>query len=338
VPQLNKPATRNDVARVAGLSTATVSYVLNGSKRVSPETAARVREAAAMLGYRPNQAARALRLGSPEMLGIVIPDATNLFFSDLTHQVELVAEERGLELLAANANGSPARERLLVEKFISRRVDGLLLGSTLAVADLRALVPPEVPFVLLNTYDDIPDVLTVGVDLYEGARLAVQHLADHGHRTIGLISGTTASGILDAREKGWRATIKQQRLTPGPVVHEPFTSAGGYAAGRWLIETNSVPPALFVSSDELAIGVLLALHEAGVRVPDDVAIVSFDGTRAAEFSWPPLTTIAQPLRPMARAAVAALVERGADPHRQLFTPTLVRRVSCGCSTDDALRA
>ena len=212
-----------------------------------------------MLGYRPNQAARALRLGSPEMLGIVVPDATNLFFAGLTHEVELVAEERGLEVLSANANGSTARERLLIEKFISRRVDGMLFGSTLAVPELRALVPPEVPFVLLNTYDDIPGVSTVGVDLYEGARLAVEHLAGHGHRTIGLIAGVTPFGILDARERGWRATIEEQKLAPGPVVHQPWSSAGGYAAGRWLIETNAVPPALFISSDELAIGVLLAL-------------------------------------------------------------------------------
>lgn len=330
-PPSTKPAvTRNDVARLAGVSTAVVSYVLNGSKPVAPATATKVRDAVAMLGYRPNQAARALRLGSPEMLGIIIPDAQNPFFADLTHEVELAAEERGLALLAANADGSPERERRLVEKFATRRVDGMLLGSTLAVPDLQALMPREMPLVLLNQFDEIPGVGAVGVDLHEGALIGVEHLADHGHRTVGLISGTTAGGTLDPREAGWRTAIERRGLTPGPIVRETFTLPGGHAAGRWLIETGSLPPALFVSSDQLAIGLLLALHEAGLRVPDDVAIVSFDGTRDGEFSWPPLTSVAQPVRPMARAAVAALIDDPAAARRQLFAPALVRRASCGC--------
>jgi LacI family transcriptional regulator len=325
-------ATRNDVARLAGVSTAVVSYVLNGSKRVSPEAAAKVNDAVAMLGYQPNQAARALRLGSPEMLGIVIPDATNPFFAHLTHEVELAAEERGFALLAANADGSPDRERRLVAKFASRRVDGMLLSSTLAHPDVRALLPHDMPFVLLNQYDDMLDVHTIGVDLHEGARLGVEHLASHGHQTVGLVSGTTAGGNLDPREAGWRSAVDELGLTPGPIVREPFTMSGGYAAGRWLVETNTVPPALFVSSDQMAIGLLRALHEARIRVPDDVAIVSFDGTRDGEFSWPPLTTIAQPVKQMARAAVAALIDTGEGESKQLFTPTLVRRASCGCVT------
>lgn len=334
IPTSSKPAaTRNDVARLAGVSTAVVSYVLNESKRVSPETTAKVREAVAMLGYRPNQAARALRLGSPEMLGIVIPDATNPFFADLTHEVELAAEERGLALLAANADGSPARERRLVEKFTTRRVDGILLSSTLAVPDVQALLPGDVPFVMLNQYDDIPGVKSVGVDLHEGARLGVAHLAGHGHRTVGLISGTTSGGNLDARESGWRAAIEEHRLTPGPIVRDTFTMKGGYAAGRWMIETDTMPSALFVSSDQMAIGLLLALHEADIRVPEDVAIVSFDGTKDGEYSWPPLTSVAQPVRAMAQAAVTALVDPTAEARGQLFAPTLVRRISCGCTVE-----
>lgn len=322
--------TRNDVARLAGVSTAVVSYVLNDSKNVSPKTAAKVHDAVAMLGYRPNQAARALRLGSPEMLGMVVPDSTNPFFAHLMHEVELAAEERGLALLTANADGSPDRERRLVEKFASRGIDGMLLSSSLSHPDLRALLPAEVPLVLLNQYDDMPDVHTVGVDLYEGARLGVGHLAEHGHTSVGLLVGETADGMGDARYGGWRAAVRELGLTPGPVVQAYFTSGGGYAAGRRLLESGALPTALFVSSDRMAVGLMLALHEAGVGVPDDVAIVSFDGISDAEFSWPPLTTVAQPVREMARAAVGALVDRGAGGSKQLFTPALVRRASCGC--------
>lgn len=325
--------TRNDVARLAGVSTAVVSYVLNDSKNVSPATAAKVREAVAMLGYRPNQAARALRLGSPEMLGMVVPDSTNPFFAQLTHEIELAAEERGLALLTANADGSGERERRLVQKFLSRGIDGMLLSSALSRPDLRAILPESMPFVLLNQYDELPDVHTIGVDLYEGARLGVGHLAEHGHRTVGLLVGDTADGSIDARYQGWHAAVEQFHLTPGPVLRGSFSSDGGYAAGRRLVEARSVPSAMFISSDRMAIGLLLALHEAGLRVPDDVAIVSFDGIPDAEFSWPPLTTVAQPIAAMAQAAVSTLVDVGKGESKQLFAPALVRRASCGCPAE-----
>lgn len=324
-------ATRNDVARLAGVSTAVVSYVLNGSKRVLPETAAKVHDAVALLGYRPNQAARALRLGSAEMLGFVLPDATNPFFTRFAHEVGLAAEEHGLALLSANADGSPERERRLLEKFAVRRLDGMLLGSTLAIPDLRGFVPANLPFVVINQFDEIPGFHTVGVDLFKGARIGVEHLAQHGHRRIGLVSGTTIGGNVDAREAGWRAAIEQHGITAGPVLHEMFSMPGGYEAGRRLIADGDVPRALFVSSDQLAIGLLLAFHESGIRVPEDVAIVSFDGTQDGEYAWPPLTTIAQPVSEMAHAAVAALVDREHSESSQLFTPSLVRRASCGCA-------
>ena len=334
VPPSPKPTvTRNDVARLAGVSTAVVSYVLNESKNVSPTTAAKVHDAVAMLGYRPNQAARALRLGSPEMLGMIVPDTTDPFFAHLTHEVELAAEERGLALLTANADGSPDRERRLMEKFVSRGIDGMLLSSSLSRPDLRSMLLSDVPLVLLNQYEDTPGAHTVGVDLREGARLGVGHLAEHGHRTVGVIVGETSDGTLDARHGGWSSAIAEFGLTAGPVVRQAFSSSGGYAAGRELLETKTLPSALFVSSDRMAIGLLLALHQAGVRVPEDVALVSFNGVSDAAFSWPPLTTVAQPVPEMARAAVAALVDRRAGVSAQLFLPSLVRRASCGCPWD-----
>lgn len=329
-PSPKPTVTRNDVARLAGVSTAVVSYVLNESKNVSPQTAAKVRQAVEKLGYRPNQAARALRLGSPEMLGMILPDATNPFFAQLAHEVEVAAEERGLSLLTANSDGSAEREHRLVEKFAARGIDGMVLSSSLSRPDLRSLLPPDVPLVLINQYDGMPGAHTVGVDLQEGARLAVRHLAEHGRDSVGVLVGVTTDGSVDAREEGWRVALQESGLAPGPLVIRDFNFSGGYAAGQELLRTKTLPPALFVSSDRMAIGLLLALHEAGVRVPEDVAIVSFDGVAVTEFTWPPLTTVAQPVREMARAAVSALVDKGATESRQLFTPTLVRRASCGC--------
>ncbi|NUP74626.1 MAG: LacI family DNA-binding transcriptional regulator [Sinomonas sp.] len=323
--------TRKDVARLAGVSTAVVSYVVNGGpKRVSPATEAKVRNAIAALGYRPNAAARALKLGSSEMLGMVVPDVTNPFFVMLAHAVEESAAERGYTLLTANSDASVATERRHVETLAGRRVDGVFLSSVLFEPDLRELEQAEIPVVLLNHSAKSPGFDSVGVDLLGGARQAVEHLVWHGHRRIGLIMGTNTAGGLDAREVGWRGAMEAAGLPAGPVIHVAFGRKDGYQAGKWLLNSSDVPTAVFASSDTLAVGLLLALHEAGVRVPEDIAIVSFDGSPEAEYSWPPLTTLAQPVEEMAHAAVEALVGGGGHKRNRIFPATLVRRASCGC--------
>lgn len=329
-PSSRPAATRDDVAQLAGVSTAVVSYVVNGSKGVSPKTAAKVHDAIARLGYRPNPTARALRLGSAEMIGMVVPDATNPFFAGLTHAVELAAGARGYTLLSANSDNSLETEHRNLEKLATRQVNGIILCSTVFAPDVRSPQVAGVPVVLLNHGAEFAGVDSVGVDLRGGARLAVAHLAEHGRDTIGLITGTTVEGVRDPRETGWREAVKEFGLRPGPVIEGPFSPAGGYEAGRSLLAGGTLPPALFVASDRLALGLLRALHEAGVRVPRDMAIVSFDGSTDSEYSWPPLTTIAQPVDEMAVAAVEALVGGAAPRRHHGFVAALVRRASCGC--------
>lgn len=329
-PTAKPTATRKDVARLAGVSTAVVSYVVNGGpKRVAPATEAKVRDAIAILGYRPNAAARALKLGSSEMLGMIVPDTMNPFFVMLSHAVEEAAAERGYALLIANSDASVATERSHVESLASRRVDGVFLSSVLFEPDLRDLEAAEIPVVLLNHSADSPGFASVGVDLREGARAAVEHLAGHGHKSIGLIMGTNTGGGLDAREVGWLQGIRDAGLVPGPILRAPFRRSSGYELGLELAKSADRPTALFSSSDILAVGLLRAFHESGLRIPEDIAIVSFDGSPEAEYSWPGLTTLAQPIVEMARAAVEALVGGGPKLNR-IFEPTLVRRASCGC--------
>jgi LacI family transcriptional regulator len=326
-----KPApTRTDVARLAGVSTAVVSYVVNGGpKKVAPATEARVREAIAALGYRPNAAARALKLGSSEMLGMIVPDTTNPFFVMLAHAIELAAAERGYALLIANSDASVATERRHVESLASRRVDGVFLSSVLFEPDLRDLESADIPVVLLNHSLDSPGFASVGVDLRAGGRTAVAHLAEHGHRDIGLVMGTTTGGGPDGREAGWLEGIRAAGLVPGPIIRAPFRREEGYRLGLELAGSADRPTALFASSDILAVGIVKAFHESGVRIPEDVAIVSFDGSPEAEYSWPGLTTLAQPISEMAAAAVESLVGGGPTTNR-IFAPELVRRASCGC--------
>ncbi|WP_026536317.1 LacI family DNA-binding transcriptional regulator [Arthrobacter sp. H14] len=327
------PVTRKDVARYAGVSTAVVSYVVNsGPKKVAPATEARVLEAIRVLGYRPNAAARALKLGSTEMLGLVIPDNTNTFFAELSHAIEDAANELGYALLLTNSNSTVAKERKHVRNLLSRQVDGLLLASVESDPHLEQVVEAGIPTVLLNRYEPAEGFASIGVDLTQGAVAAVEHLIGHGHTNIGLVVGTGSQESMDGREDGWLMALKKAHLPEGPMMRVPFTLQGGYSAGIRLVASHQRPTAIFVSSDMQAIGVLRALHEADLRVPEDVAVVSFDGSPDSEYSWPALTSIRQPIHAMAEAAVRTLLDPMAAAEHTIFPTEMVIRQSCGCAS------
>jgi LacI family transcriptional regulator len=336
-----RPAvTRDDVARRAGVSPAVVSYVVNGGPRpVSPANEAKVRQAIMALGYRPNSAARALALGSSEMLAMIVPDAINPFYASLARAVENAAAERGYTLLLADSQDSLRTERRLIKNFAARRVDGLFLSSVLFEPDLMDLEQANIPVVLLNHPADAVlkgavghGANAVGVAFQEGARAAVEHLISHGHKRIGLIIGGNADSELDAREVGWQQGIQEAGLTPGPIIRVPFTREGGFHAGQELLARSERPTAVFVSSDQQAVGLLCALHEGGLRLPEDLAIFSFDGAPESEYTWPRLSTVAQPLKELAQAGLNALLitpEPAEETQSKIFPAELILRASCG---------
>lgn len=337
-----KPAvTRDDVARLAGVSSAVVSYVVNGGPRaVSPANEAKVRQAIRALGYRPNSAARALALGSSEMLAMIVPDAINPFYASLARAVENAAAERGYTLLLADSQDSLRTERRLIKNFAARRVDGLFLSSVLFEPDLIDLEQADIPVVLLNHPADAVmkggtgghGANAIGVAFQDGARAAVEHLISHGHERIGLVIGGNADSELDAREVGWHQGIQKAGLTAGPIIRVPFTREGGFHAGQELLARSERPTAVFVSSDQQAVGLLCALHEGGLRLPEDLAVFSFDGAPESEYTWPRLSTVAQPLKELAQAGLQALLEPepGGEAQTKIFPAELVLRASCGC--------
>lgn len=333
VPAPRTQVTRKDVARYAGVSTAVVSYVVNGGpKKVAPATEAKVQDAIRLLGYRPNAAARALKLGSTETIGLVIPDNSNPFFSLLAHAVEDAAAELGYALVLTNSDGNLAKERRNIRNLAARQVDGVVLSSVLFEPDLADLESAEIPSVLLNHSGEAPGFNSVGVDLQASAKLAVRHLVEHGHTNIALAMGTNTANAFDGREQGWLDALAEAGLAEGPIVRSSFTREGGYTSGRRLMAAANRPTAIFASSDMQAVGILRAIHEAGLTVPGDIALTSFDGSAEAEYSWPPLTTVEQPVRAMAEAAVGALVgaARGQAPEHRIFPTELRIRQSCGC--------
>ena len=321
--------TRKDVARYAGVSTAVVSYTLNGGpKKVSPETTQKVLEAVAALGYRPNATARALTMGSTEMLGLVVPDSRNPFFAELCHSAEAVAAGHGRAVLIVNAEGGTDEVTRHVHSLASRQVDGLLIASYVPPSSAGMLSDLRLPTVVLNQFVAMDGLPTIGVDLEAGARLGLEHLVAHGHQDIAFVGGGDPE---DRREAGWRAVLEEAGLRARPALRAEFSPVGGYRAAQQMLARGGRPTAVFVSSDYQAMGVLRACHEAGLSIPADVAVVSFDGTVESEFSCPALTTVRQPLREMVTEAIRQLVDDDAwSPGYRTYPAELVIRQSCGC--------
>lgn len=325
-----KRVTRDDVARLAGVSTAVVSYTLNaGPKNVSPATRAKVQEAVQILGYRPNALARALKRGSTEMLGLIVPDSTNPFLAEFAIAMETSARARGHALMVVNAPYEPSGEvTASILRLAARQVDGVLVANQVSSTDLAAIEASGVRAVFINQLDVVDGVRAIGVDLRAGARTAVTHLVEHGHRRIGFVG----PGREENRQRGWRDALDAAGLPEGPRAAATFSFEGGYHAGRELMGATDRPTAVFASSDMQAIGLMRAAREAGLALPRDFAITSFDGSRDSEYTWPALTTMRQPVAQMAEDAVEALL--AADTNATGYTAysaRLVVRQSCGCS-------
>ncbi|WP_432542393.1 LacI family DNA-binding transcriptional regulator [Kineococcus sp. SYSU DK002] len=325
---MNPRVTRADVARYAGVSSAVVSYVVNGGPRpVAEATAARVREAVELLGYRPNPSAQALRRGSSRLLGHVVPDLGNPLWAQFALAVEDVAAGRGYDVLLASTEGGAEAEHRRIDTLAARGVEALIVTSVLARPDLVARSGPRVPLVLLNTFFEVPGFPSLGVDALGGAREGTAHLLGHGYGPVGLVIGGEAGEL---REQGWRAAARDAGTGEGPIERGEFSRAGGYAAGTRMFSRPDHPRAVFVASDLQAVGVLRALFELGLRVPHDVAVISFDGTVETEFTTPQLTTVRQPVAAMAAAAVARALAPAETHDRQVLPAELVLRASCGC--------
>ncbi len=335
-------ATRADVANMAGVSPAVVSYVINGGPRpVSSEARARVLAAIEAFDYRPNAIASALRGGSTKSVGLLMPNPTNPFFAELADAIEGELFDAGNLLTIGITNYDTARERVHLRSFADRRVDGIILVSSRSLAGLerRSTTPP---IVVADRVDPSPGVSNVYVDSVPDAAYAVEHLQGWGHRLIGCVAGPRLSPRSADRVAGWAE--QQARIgaphDAGLVAHADFTDAGGAEAAHALLAPDSRvvakrgmrPTALFVSSDAQAHGVLHECSLLGLKVPEDVSIVSFDGTQFARFANPTLTTMRQPIRSIGSTAAKLLLGMvGApqgEPRTVVFRSNLVLGESC----------
>ncbi len=325
-----------DVARRAGVSPMTVSRVVNGSAGVSPELRARVEEALAETGYLPNTLARSLRARRSDTIALVLPDITNPFFTTLAHGVETAAREAGITMILANSDERDDEEQRLVQALLQRQVDGLLVATAGSGAGtIRACRERGVPLVLVDRRPAGGDADIVRADSEGGARDLGRLLVGLGHRDMAVLSGPPTVLTAVDRVAGFRGALVDEAGLPEPLVlHGAFSIESGRQMTLAAMERSPRPTALFAANNFIAIGVLHALDELGLRVPDDIAVVGFDDLPEAMVTFPFLTVAAQPAFEVGRQGVAMLVDRLADPgrpSREVVLPAelVIRRSSGG---------
>lgn len=326
------PPTIKDVARVAGVSVATVSRALNGADNVLPGTRQRILDAARDLRFSPSGAARSLITKRTDTIGALLPDLYGEYFSELIRGIDQAARARGLHLLVSSSHGD-ADEAAAALRAMNGRVDGLLVMSPHADADfLQHNLPVGLPAVLINTGTELPGHPRFFVDNFGGALAMTRHLAAAGRHRIAFISGP--AGNLEAQERlrGYREGLK-----PGMreyVFEGDFSQETGYSAGQRIAQSRPRPDAVFAANDLTAIGCLAALGEAGLRVPEDVALAGFDDIPIARYVAPALTTVRVPIAALGAAALEMLAlgieAPGSQATQSIAMPVeLAVRRSCG---------
>lgn len=317
--------TRNDVAQLAGVSTAVVSYVVNnGPRPVAEATREKVLDAIRKLDYQPNAAARSLITGKADALALIVPDVGNPYFGALALEVEFAARERGKTLILAQA---PDNHHEVMAELNGGVVDGIISAVWPDEYVLRELARRPIPMVQMSIMSPQLPFQCLQPDYHGGSYAAVRHLIGHGHQQIALVTGASAA---EARGLGWAEALSEAGLPPGPVVEVGWSRQGGYDAAARLLEAHPGVTAAFVTSDNQAIGFLSGLHQAGKRVPEDLAVASFDGSPDGAFTIPPLTSVRVPIRQLARDAVAQVLEPEVEKRGVVYPCDLIVRTSCGC--------
>ena len=309
-------ATIQDVAKMAGVSTATVSRVLNGYEHISPPVLERVRHAIGTLDYEPNRMAKSLRTLKTQRLIVTVPDIANPFFANIIRGVEEAAYAAGYTVLLGDVGFGGSSDEAYASLLRRREADGLIfLGHTLPASlnDLIATKGATAPIVNGCEFSESLSVSSVHIDNARAARDAMDHLYALTHRRVGIITGDMRSPISRDRLQGVMESAKAHGRTDDlRIVNGDYSIESGARLAAELVATQP-PTAIFCFSDDMAFGAMHALRQASLDCPGDVSIVGFDDIRLAQFGTPPLTTIRQPMREIARKTVELLLgimERG----------------------------
>lgn len=331
-----KLPTLHDVAKAAQVSIATVSATIHGTARVSHELQARVREAIKALGYRPNLIAQSLKLGSTRAIGLIVTDITNPFFTSVVRSIEDIAHANSFALILCNSDENIQKERINLQLVRSRMVDGLIFSPVGAADEYADFAHNPTPTVLLDRTIDGQNLDAVTVDNAGGTYGAVRHLIALGHRRIAIVTGPEHLTTSRERLQGYRRALAEAGIS----MDEALVRGGGfrqqhaYDATLALLASRSPVTAIFASNNLMAIGVMLALKDIGLRCPEHVSVACFDDFDWANVFHPRLTTVAQPTNAIGQQVMNLLLGRmdhsASDyPSRQVvLQPELIVRDSC----------
>ena len=328
-------STISDVARLAGVSAMTVSRVVNNSGDISPETRERVEKAIADLGYVPNALARSLRFKQTKTLALVLSDITNPFFTTLARGVEDAASKQGFSLIFCDTDESENKEAEYLNVVLQKQVDGILLVPVCYSGDsVTFLQEHKATVVVLDRRVSDVKVDTVRCNSEEGAYQLTRHLLDLGHTRIAILSGPQSVSTAIDRVAGYRRALAEAGLDSRAelVYHGEFIQASGYRMALQALAVTPRPTALFAANNFITSGAFRAVREAGLRVPEDISIVSFDDLPTASDMGPFLTVAAQPAYEMGRWATELLLTRlsgegPAEPQEIVLPTEIIARES-----------
>lgn len=322
-----------EVAKRAGVSTATVSRVVNGTVPVGVSTERRVRNAIRALGYYPNTHARTLGSGKSHMYGLIISDISNPFFPDIAKYFERIAVEHGQELLIANTDYQPKRMQICVRRMLERKVDGVAIMTSEMDSKLVQLLNKRgIPIVFLDTGRVGRSVSNIFIDYVGGIEHAIEHLVSLGHERIAFVSGPPTLASAKKRSEAFLRSLKKHNLKfrIDYMKKGNHHIDGGQSAMAQMLKLRQPPTAVLASNDLTAIGVMGTIHAAGLRVPEDISVIGFDDIEISGFLHPPLSTIRVPRAEIAVRAFTALYaasHKGADYgiEYQISTELVVRQ-------------
>lgn len=297
-----------DVADLTGLSISTISYVLNGKKKVKEETYQRIMEAVEKVGYRPNQLARSLKTRQTLTIGVVVPDISNEFFPQIVKGIDDKAHDFNYNIILCNTNNDVDREEDYINTLLSKDIDGIIFIGT-AKSQTILENKTNIPIVLVDRKMG-EQYISVVSDNYKGGYLATEHLIERGKKSIALLSGQVFIKTFFDRMKGYMDALKDNSIIYNEdyVVGCDFTTQGGYDGINELIKKNIEFNAVFAANDLIALGAMRALMENGKKIPDDVAIVGYDDIVISSTVMPSLTTIRQPKYEMGQYAADILIK------------------------------
>ncbi|WP_370937750.1 LacI family DNA-binding transcriptional regulator [Amycolatopsis sp. cg13] len=323
----------SDVARLAGTSTAVVSYVLNdGPRPVADKTRRKVEDAIRMLGYRRNPLAGALSGGRSNLVGLLVPDTANAFYGEMSRCLEAEGRRRGLLTLLGNTDYRPGLADEYGEAFSELRPRGIFVTT-----GEKPRLSAETPCVFLQWAAPDDSSPSVVFNDFDGARLVTEHLLGHGYEDIFCVAGEIAVGPAEGREGGWREAMADAGLpAEGRLVRTSFDKVEAGRAVRDVLTSGRRIRAVYATTDEQALVTIRIAHSLGLRVPEDLAVVGFDGTREARLGNVPLTTVHLPLEEFAVRAFAAL--DGRADSSTVLDGTLSIGVTCGCEPGTAEEA